>query len=66
MFFWLAESIWYYGCSGILDLVRVAMAKGKSSGGSRTVNKSAVTGRFVSYKTVKSSPKTTYKQTVKK
>ena len=30
------------------------------------VNKSAVTGRFVSKRTVKSSPKTTYKQTVKK
>jgi hypothetical protein len=45
------------------------MAKGgsKSSGGgaSRTVNKSAATGRFVSNKTVSSSPKTTYKQSVK-
>lgn len=45
------------------------MAKGgsKSSagGGTRTVNKSAVTGRFVSNKTVSSSPKTTYKQTTK-
>lgn len=38
----------------------------KSGGGSRTVNKSAVTGRFVSNKTVKSNPKTTYQQTVKK
>lgn len=42
------------------------MAKGKSTGGTRTVNKSAVTGRFVSSRTVKSSPKTTYKQTVSK
>jgi hypothetical protein len=42
------------------------MAKSKSSGGRRTVNKSAVTGRFVSNRTVKSRPKTTYKQTVKK
>lgn len=41
------------------------MAKGKGSG-SRTVNKSAVTGRFVSKRTVQGSPKTTYKQTVKK
>ncbi|MCG8508303.1 MAG: hypothetical protein MI741_03660 [Rhodospirillales bacterium] len=44
----------------------MAKGKGKSSGGSRTVNKSAITGRFVSNKTVKSSPKTTFKQTVKK
>ncbi len=42
------------------------MAKGKSGVGNRSVNKSAVTGRFVSNKTVKSSSKTTYKQTVKK
>jgi hypothetical protein len=42
------------------------MAKGKSAGGSRTVNKSAVTGRFVSNRTVKSKPNTTYKQTMKK
>lgn len=42
------------------------MAKNKSAGGTRTVNKSAVTGRFVSKKTVKSNPKTTYKQTVPK
>jgi hypothetical protein len=42
------------------------MPKGKSSGGPRTVNKSAVTGRFVKSSTVKSNPKTTYKQTVKK
>ena len=42
------------------------MPKGKSSDGSRTVNKSAVTGRFVKSSTVKSNPKTTYKQTVKK
>lgn len=47
------------------------MAKGRSSGGSRTaasssrtVNKSAVTGRFVTNRTVSSSPKTTYRQTV--
>lgn len=40
------------------------MAKGKSGGGSRTVNKSAVTGRFVKSSTVRSNPKTTYKQTV--
>ena len=40
---------------------------GSKSGGSgpRTVNKSAVTGKFVSNKTVASSPKTTYKQTTK-
>lgn len=42
------------------------MAKGKSTRGSRTVNKSAVTGRFVSSRTVKAKPNTTYKQTVKK
>lgn len=40
------------------------MAKGKPAGGTRTVNKSAVTGRFVSSRTVKSNPNTTYKQTV--
>lgn len=32
----------------------------------KTVNKSACTGKFVSNRTVKNSPKTTYKQTVKK
>lgn len=42
------------------------MAKSKSGGGSRTVNKSAVTGRFVTNRTVKASPRTTFKQTVKK
>ena len=42
------------------------MLKGKRSGGTRTVNKSSVTGRFVKSSTVKSNPKTTYKQTVKK
>lgn len=31
-----------------------------------TVNKSAITGRFVSNKQVKSNPHTTFKQTVKK
>ena len=31
----------------------------------KTINKSAISGRFVSNKTVKSNPKTTYKQTVK-
>lgn len=31
-----------------------------------TVNKSAVTGKFVSNKTVQSNPKTTYRQTVTK
>lgn len=41
------------------------MAKGRSTGGSRTVNKSAVTGRFVKATTVRSNPKTTYQQTVK-
>ncbi len=44
------------------------MAKGGSKSGARgprTVNKSAVTGRFVSNKTVSRSPKTTYKQTTK-
>jgi hypothetical protein len=40
--------------------------KGKGSSGSRTVNKSAINGRFVTNRTVKASPKTTYKQTVKK
>lgn len=40
------------------------MTKGKGGGGSRTVNKSAVTGRFVTSKSVRSSPRTTYKQTV--
>lgn len=42
------------------------MTKGKGSSGTKTVNKSAATGKFVSDKTVKSSPKTTYTQTVKK
>jgi hypothetical protein len=42
------------------------MAKNQCSPGSRTVNKSAITGRFVSDKTVKKNPKTTYQQTVKK
>lgn len=42
------------------------MAKGKSAGVSRTVNKSAITGRFVSSRTVKSNPRTTYRQTVSK
>ena len=42
------------------------MAKSKSRGKTRTINKSAITGRFVSNRTVKSKPKTTYKQTVKK
>jgi hypothetical protein len=32
---------------------------------SKEVNKSAVTGKFVTDKQVKASPKTTYKQTVK-
>jgi hypothetical protein len=32
----------------------------------RSVNKSAVSGRFVSNRQVSRSPKTTYKQTVKK
>lgn len=41
------------------------MAKKTSSGGSK-VNKSAVTGRFVTTKQVQKSPKTTYRQTVKK
>lgn len=38
------------------------MAKSPKS----TVNKSAVSGRFVSTRQVARSPKTTYKQTVKK
>lgn len=43
------------------------MSKGKGRGGGKgTVNKSTVPGPFVSDKTVKSSPKTTYKQTIKK
>jgi len=37
----------------------------KGGSGTQTVNKSAATGRFVTSKTVKSSPNTTYKQTVK-
>jgi hypothetical protein len=32
----------------------------------KTVNKSAKTGRFVSNSTVQKNPRTTYKQTVKK
>lgn len=40
-------------------------SKVSASSGSRTVNKSAATGQFVSNKTVVSSPKTTYKQTTK-
>ncbi len=32
--------------------------------GKRSVNKSAITGRFVSNRQVARSPKTTYKQTV--
>lgn len=57
-------------------LENMTMAKGKSpertasssrrSGGSRIVYKSAITGRFVTKKTVKSKPKTTYKQTVER
>lgn len=51
------------------------MAKSTKSGssrgsrggsGSRTVNKSAITGRFVSDSTVTSKPRTTYRQTVKR
>lgn len=41
------------------------MAKSKSDG-RRTVNKSAITGRFVTNRTVKASPRTTFKQTVRK
>jgi hypothetical protein len=41
------------------------MAKSRAGSGSRTVNKSAVTGRFVKATTVRSNPKTTYRQTVK-
>ena len=40
------------------------MAKSRSSG-SRTVSKSAKTGRFVSNSRVEKNPNTTYKQTVK-
>ncbi len=40
------------------------MAKEKRFSGDRTVNKSAETGRFVSDKTVKKNPKTTYQPTV--
>lgn len=47
--------------------MRHGMSKGKgSSSSTQTVNKSAVTGRFVSNSTVTRSPNTTYKQTVKK
>lgn len=43
------------------------MPNGKeSSSSTRTVNKSAVTGRFVSNRTVTRHPDTTHKQTVKK
>jgi len=42
------------------------VAKGKTGDRSRTINKSAVTGKFISGKTLKTNPKTTYKQTVKK
>ena len=38
----------------------------KSKGSTRTVNKSADTGRFVSTQQVEKSPKTTYRQTVNK
>jgi hypothetical protein len=48
----------------IWSFLRMAMSK--SDGGSRTVNKSAITGRFVTDRTVKNHPKTTVKQTVKK
>ena len=41
------------------------MAKKQSTGGSK-VNKSAVTGRFVTTKQVAKNPNTTYRQTVKK
>ena len=40
------------------------MAKSGSGRGTRTVNKSAVTGRFVKASTVKSNPRATYRQTV--
>ena len=42
------------------------MPKSKGSRGTRTVYKSAITGRFVKSTTVKRHPNTTYKQTVKK
>jgi hypothetical protein len=42
------------------------MAKDKRFSGDRTVNKSAETGRFVSDKTVRKNPKTTYQPTVEK
>jgi hypothetical protein len=42
------------------------MATSKFRGGSRTVNKSAITGRFVTNRTVEGHPKTTFKQTVKR
>jgi hypothetical protein len=44
------------------------MAKSGNKGGGgtpQTVNKSAITGKFVSNKAVESNPKTTYKQTVR-
>mgnify|MGYP001477073043 CR=1 FL=1 len=37
-----------------------------TKGSKRTVNKSAVNGRFVSNRQVSQSPKTTYKQSTKK
>jgi hypothetical protein len=42
------------------------MAAKKSTRGKTTVNKSSVSGRFVKKTTVAKSPKTTYKQTVKR
>ena len=42
-----------------------AMSK-KSGSKTRTVNKSAITGRFISNAAVARHPKTSYKQTVKK
>ena len=50
---------------GVQEKGGTTMPKKTSSGGSK-VNKSAVTGRFVTTKQVAKSPKTTYRQTVKK
>jgi hypothetical protein len=42
------------------------MAGKKGGSGTKTVNKSAKTGKFVSDKAMKSNPAQNYKQTVKK
>src|SRR5690606_33213129 len=58
--------LWYVPPERLPYVGEVAMAKGKGAGSPRTGNKSAATGRFVSSRTVKARPNTTYRQTVKK